>query len=563
MNLYAPPEGQFLGTAEELEAAADEARRAHDLGAALQLYREAFAVASSGAGEDDAARVRILEGAAITARHTPDPGQVLPLIHEALRGRLTPSHRGRLLFAEGLVLGYSGDLTRRVALLQRARAAFEEGADDVGAARALGALAIPIGTALTIDERIQLGEAGLAAARRAADEAAFAHCEGNLAGAYAAGGDVRAFDAWQRSVGALEASASPLLRDDAVRYRSQWASGSLAWGRYDETANLIAEGRARTTHPFWLRRFALHEAILAWRTGRFDDALAAANQAIEGTPLRMMAGARAIISAIEFERSPRGSAQPLDLDLEPDALNPGALSLAIAVEISVARREPNPARGVLAFASTAARMRVSVGWEDLLPAAAAADPPVGEQVRSLTDLVPLVGPRAQACVHAARALLAEGHDPAEAATHALTAASELERLSEPYAQARCLEVAARALARSGRTAGVERRRAAEIFDRLGAERSLARLLRASGRTRALASFRVPRSQRHGASPGLTMRETEVARLAAQAFTAKEIAARLGVSVATVRTHLANIKRALGVARKADLVRLFRDDARPG
>ena len=56
----------------------------------------------------------------------------------------------------------------------------------------------------------------------------------------------------------------------------------------------------------------------------------------------------------------------------------------------------------------------------------------------------------------------------------------------------------------------------------------------------------------GAS-GLTTREREVARLAAQRLTAQEIADRLFISRRTVETHLARVYAKLGVASKGELV----------
>jgi DNA-binding CsgD family transcriptional regulator len=56
-------------------------------------------------------------------------------------------------------------------------------------------------------------------------------------------------------------------------------------------------------------------------------------------------------------------------------------------------------------------------------------------------------------------------------------------------------------------------------------------------------------------PGsLSGREGEVATLAAQGHSAREIAARLFIGERTVETHLANVYAKLGVASKVELVR---------
>jgi DNA-binding NarL/FixJ family response regulator len=60
---------------------------------------------------------------------------------------------------------------------------------------------------------------------------------------------------------------------------------------------------------------------------------------------------------------------------------------------------------------------------------------------------------------------------------------------------------------------------------------------------------------------LSPREVEVAKLAAQGLADKEIARRLDVAFATVRTHLDNAFSKLGVRNRTQLVSLLRDDDR--
>jgi DNA-binding NarL/FixJ family response regulator len=56
--------------------------------------------------------------------------------------------------------------------------------------------------------------------------------------------------------------------------------------------------------------------------------------------------------------------------------------------------------------------------------------------------------------------------------------------------------------------------------------------------------------------GITGREAEVIRLVAQGLPNKQIASDLGVSFATVRTHLYNVFRKTGVSSRIELVRLL-------
>ena len=56
-------------------------------------------------------------------------------------------------------------------------------------------------------------------------------------------------------------------------------------------------------------------------------------------------------------------------------------------------------------------------------------------------------------------------------------------------------------------------------------------------------------------PGLTPRETEVAQLAGQAYTAAEIGARLHIGERTVETHLANTYMKLRISSRRELIRM--------
>jgi DNA-binding NarL/FixJ family response regulator len=55
-----------------------------------------------------------------------------------------------------------------------------------------------------------------------------------------------------------------------------------------------------------------------------------------------------------------------------------------------------------------------------------------------------------------------------------------------------------------------------------------------------------------ANSPLTDRQQELARLVAQGLTNREIAHRLGISVFTVRHHVSNIMRKLGVRSRAQI-----------
>jgi len=109
----------------------------------------------------------------------------------------------------------------------------------------------------------------------------------------------------------------------------------------------------------------------------------------------------------------------------------------------------------------------------------------------------------------------------------------------------------RALSRTDRPGAIEAlEQAAALFQSCGAtwrrRRALDTLRAIPGRGRRAAGAAL--------GPGsLTKREKEVATLAAQGLTAREIAERLYIGERTVEGHLAGIYAKLGVRSKAELI----------
>lgn len=170
----------------------------------------------------------------------------------------------------------------------------------------------------------------------------------------------------------------------------------------------------------------------------------------------------------------------------------------------------------------------------------------------------LADPAAKAALLLADGLIATHAARKPAEDQLVEAAERYEALPEPYQAARAWEAAETSRVVAGKRAGQWRRRAADIYQSLGAERSLANLLRAAKGSRSLSDYKISVSQERALSPGLTRREQEPAHLARQGDSTPVIAAALGVSVATVYKHIENIKRKLGASRKSDLVRLLSD-----
>lgn len=543
----------------EMEQQGDDAARDQDLGRAIARYHEAVR-AFPGADAEDI--VRVAEKAAVLARHWVSPLDAMPLLESVIGRDLTATQRGRVLFGLAHVYGYAGDEGKRTTSLLDARSAFDAAGEDAWSSKMLGALALPFGDDLTIEERIAFGEEGLALATKAGADEAFAHCAGNLAFALSTAGSESSFTLWEKSVAALERLDSRGPRDDALRYTVTWVAGALAYGRSDVALSLVRKARRRPLTPYWKRRLAGLEAVALWRRGKWDEAASALRVADLAHPdgnVPITANTRGVALALTFEREREQHPVPSDWLADVVSRVPillGGTAVAIAVSIRHARREPGVGRTLQEFAHRALRQHARVGWEDLLPVAARIAPKIVAPMVEDASGLGLSGDRAHACITAAKGFMSAAAKAPEAYELLIEAAEAYERLSEPHPMAKMLEAAGDVIVRDGRHAGALRARAAETYAQIGADRSLASLIRGSRRTRALSGHRIPGSQSFATSPGLTRRERDVAELAARGHPAGEIALSLGVSEATVRTHLASVKRKLGARRKSDLVRMF-------
>jgi DNA-binding CsgD family transcriptional regulator len=107
--------------------------------------------------------------------------------------------------------------------------------------------------------------------------------------------------------------------------------------------------------------------------------------------------------------------------------------------------------------------------------------------------------------------------------------------------------------RRRRDARDQLRRAFEMFDEMGVEAF-------AGRARA--ELRATGERARASSPGtpelLTAQEAQIARLAAERLSNREIAGRLFISASTVEYHLRKVFRKLGVTSRVQLARTFSD-----
>ncbi|HEX2171821.1 MAG TPA: AAA family ATPase [Dehalococcoidia bacterium] len=124
-------------------------------------------------------------------------------------------------------------------------------------------------------------------------------------------------------------------------------------------------------------------------------------------------------------------------------------------------------------------------------------------------------------------------------------------LAQPYELARALRDRGQArLATGEKSGGPDLQEARETWEQLGAEREAAAV------RQILRSFGIRAQRRHAAHGrhpgGLTVREVEIVRLAAEGLTNREIADQLFISPLTAETHLRNVLRKLSLHSRAQL-----------
>lgn len=546
--------GDVVDALPHLDRAADAALVANDIGNAVAHLRTAVEVCPPELAER---RVELAERAAVLAIAGDDPPAALAVVDPLLGGDLDPVLRGRVLLTRARVVTFAGDFAARIADLGAARAAFERAGDDTGTALSLAETALPVADVLPLAEHVRLGRLAVAIAERGSDRRALSLACGNLAAAELMTGNAAAFDLWER---AAEVAPSGTEADAELtfRVRQNWVQALLVYGRYDEADAALRE---------WTGERALRaasnqrEAVLRWRRGEWDAAVAAAERG-EVDRASARATATAVAAMVSFERDRRPDVTPLAeaaafLVADWDELW-APLAVACLAEVRAIRREPRPERGVAELLRRIRSSGAVVGWEDLLTVPALLTGPLGARLAALIEDVRPVGPRGDAAVPFALGVRASAAGDDGAADLLVASAEAFLALGEPYPAARAYVAAASARRARGRRAGDLRIRAATLFRDIGADRSLAALLRTSSGSRALEGFRVPAGQRHAATAGLTERERDVADLARWGLTAREIADRLGIADSTVRTHLERVKAKLGTRRARDLVRLLGD-----
>ncbi|MFI6507695.1 LuxR C-terminal-related transcriptional regulator [Streptosporangium sp. NPDC050855] len=195
----------------------------------------------------------------------------------------------------------------------------------------------------------------------------------------------------------------------------------------------------------------------------------------------------------------------------------------------VARGEQEEARTVLRAAAAEARERGQFSSETVFLTDLARLGGAAETAGRLAELARTGGPLTAARARLAAALAS--HDPAGLSA----VAGDLDRMGASLLAAEAASAAAELWRRSG-----DSRRASAAAARSAASAALCE------------GARTPVLRTAGAAVPLTAREREIAILAAEGMSSKDIAARLTISVRTVDNHLQRVYAKLGVSARREL-----------
>lgn len=443
---------------------------------------------------------------------------------------------------------------------------FEEAGDVAGALLARNELAWVRGLQGEL-EALESGAAEVLAAAEAED-LAFVVVQALIALGYAGAHRGHFGPAETSYRRALELARAEGMGHQQSRLLAHLALTLAMEGRLTESLPLLAEGVS--VDPAYRDSLVLEfGAVVHWVEGDFPAALACAREAMAWNPagVSRRRGIGVVFGALAAaEMGDLGEARRF-ADAAHQAFGDRDWSYlghyCDYVDGFLAAREGRITEGVSALERAAAGIPRSQAWPYLafvlvdLAEMAAIN---GDRERSAAAAGAMaeLAARTGCDFHLGLAALAGawGHLSASSDEAAVEAAREAVKLLEPTGahafSARASDVLGRSLGPQERTEAVAAfEQAAGTFEAASAScrhhRTL-EALRSLGGTgrRAAAAVSGPGS--------LTRREREVARLAAQGHSAREIASQLFIGERTVETHLANAYAKLGVTSKLDLVR---------
>lgn len=426
-------------------------------------------------------------------------------------------------------------------------------ADDLrGRAVVLARLAIGSRTSPPA-HRFRLGHEAVELAEQLDDPWTLAFCRGHLAILETYLGAPAAAHRWRQSVEVATGRADSLAAQMITMNYNNHAFTALGFGDYALASSVLAEGATTARGPSWQSRFANMRGWLHLRLGDLRGAAAELPTEDSHTPL-LVTFTAAVSAAISYERDRHLEAEPLAelLDgLMDTSEQIGCFAAGVLAMTRHARNEPNPGRDARVALHRVHELGYRFGWEDAMLGLALVSPDEGrEEATRMADLWP-DNPRGHAIRAFVDGLVAT--PPDQGFDVLVEAAAALQELPEPITAGWALHAAAK-VAPSVELGNQLRRTAIELFERCGAERSLAAVVRDRTLSRGPDHVPVPGSQARTVTAGLTAKEREVAVLAARGLTAAEIARELGISTGTVRNHLMQVRTKFGGIPKRRLAK---------
>lgn len=501
---------------------------------AIDLLRAAEARIAAHHDDD---RVAIGELAVLVSAWGHRLDQDLDFVESLARAVESPSARGALLFNRGRLAWRDAH-----SYLTGALDEFTVAGNVRGRAITLAQLCWLLDDDVPPDHRIRLGKEGLRLAERLRDPWAIAFCAGRLAGTETYLDRPEALGRWEQAARALPSQADHLTSEIASLNQHNWALTAFQHGEYDLALRVLAEGRVLARGSRWSAEFEGLRVLIGTRQG----VLAGVESA--GDPFTLLAAAVA-----GLERAGKLTTDLADAAVAHVTLDHQMLWNARAAQaaVRVARREPNPLRDLYDALDTAHRMGARFGWEDMLLVMARVQP---REARHWSDRFNDLWPTYRRGL-AVRAYIAGLVAERKGYPDLLAAAERFTDIGEPVTGAQALHAAA-TIAPTLAEGNQLRRQAVETFQRCGADRSLAMVVRERRLHRGQGRVEVPESQRNVSTAALTSREHEVALLAAEGYTAQEIADDLHISLGTARNHLLKVRQKFGGVPKRNLVRVL-------
>lgn len=540
------------------EAAADRATSLEDDATAYRFLREAVAVS----GLPGATRARLAVKLATHARYCLAHGEAIDILRLVLDDEtLSRGARGevrlwlaRLLIQEGETESAYAETTSALDDL-RGRPA--------QAAEAMVLLALPWATGGRLEDQFGWLDRAVTTAARSPKRAVRISVAADRAMMLLYVGDRKG---WEAVEAIPEPGAAPDELKQAVRGYGNLADALLHLGHYGRSEEFIGQGlRLLVTSglPPTTAALKLTKLQLDWVMGSWEGLEDRARFYMEtwGDWAAVRTDAQAVLGLLLLARGEVQAAQRFLEPLTTDFRGEGPVLSWVAgglARIRLAEGRPDAAVKDGALALEIVRQKGIWLWAaEVAPPLVQALVEAGrlDEADELTleftsGLAGRDAPAASAAIGLCRALLAEARGDSEGAADLYLEAERAWRaLPRPYEAARAAEGAARCLLGEADGGQELLLQARTTFQELGAawdEARVRRTLRERGVT-------VPyRGGRRGYGASLSPRETEVARLACEGLSNREIAVALFLSRKTVERHLSSAMRKLAVTSRWEL-----------